>query len=160
MKSTLLVYTLLLLTLIEIVSCKKDSSPATAANTITFKATLNGENEIPASSSVASGTATFTYNTTSYVLSGTVNYAGVLPTAAHIQKGAAGVAGVIVFPVGTSPYTSPISFTTVTLTAGQTVELMAGMYYVNIDSKSFPNGEIRGQIVEQTSGTSASTGGY
>ena len=131
------------------ISCKKDSSPAAAANTITLKATLNGENEVPANSSVASGTAIFTYNTTSYVLSGTVNYAGLLPTAAHIQKGAAGVVGAVVFTVGTSPYTSPIRFTSAPLTAGQITELMAGMYYINIDSKAFPNGEIRGQIIKQ-----------
>jgi len=149
MKSTLFVYTLLSITLIGMISCKKDSSPAAAANTITLKATLNGENEVPANSSVASGTAIFTYNTTSYVLSGTVNYAGLLPTAAHIQKGAAGVVGAVVFTVGTSPYTSPIRFTSAPLTAGQITELMAGMYYINIDSKAFPNGEIRGQIIKQ-----------
>ena len=149
MKSTLFVYTLLSITLIGMISCKKDSSAAAAANTITLKATLNGENEVPANSSVASGTAIFTYNTTSYVLSGTVNYAGLLPTAAHIQKGAAGVVGAVVFTVGTSPYTSPIRFTSAPLTAGQITELMAGMYYINIDSKAFPNGEIRGQIIKQ-----------
>ncbi len=149
MKTTLFVNTLLLLIMIGMVSCKKDSSPAIAGNTITFKATINGENEIPATASVASGTATFTYNTTTFVLSGTVNYAGVLPTAAHIQKGAEGVSGAIIFTVGTSPYTSPISFTSSPLTAGEITELMAGMYYVNIDSKAFPNGEIRGQIIKQ-----------
>lgn len=159
MKTTLIVYTLLSLILFGSGSCKKDSSPATVANTITFKATLNGENEIPANSSLASGTAIFTYNTTTFVLSGTVNYAGLLPTAAHIQKGATGIAGVVVFTVGTSSFTSPISFTSTPLTAGQITELMAGMYYINIDSKAFPNGEIRGQIIEQTPITSASTSG-
>jgi len=149
MKTTLLVYTLLSLTLIGIGSCKKDSSPTPAADIITFKATINGENEIPATASVASGTATFTYNTITFVLSGTVNYAGLLPTAAHIQKGAEGVAGVVVFPLGTSPYTSPIGFTSTPLTASQIAELMANMYYINIDSKAFPNGEIRGQLIKQ-----------
>jgi hypothetical protein len=149
MKTTLLVYTFLSLILIGIGSCKKDSSPTPAADIITFKATINGENEIPADASVASGTATFTYNTITFVLSGTVDYAGLLPTAAHIQKGAEGVAGVVVFPVGASPYTSPISFNSNPLTAGQIAELLANLYYINIDSKAFPNGEIRGQLIKQ-----------
>ena len=149
MKTTLFVYSLLSLFLIGMGSCKKDSSPSTVANTITFKATINGENEIPATASIASGKATFIYNTATFVLSGTVNYAGVLPTAAHIQKGAEGVSGAIVFAVGNSPYTSPISFASAPLTAGQITELMANNYYVNIDSKAFPNGEIRGQLIKQ-----------
>src|SRR5664279_1779851 len=151
MKITLLAYILLSLALIGIGSCKKDSSSTPAADIITFKATINGENEIPANASVASGTATFTYNTITYVLNGTVNYAGVLPTAAHIQKGAEGVSGAVVFQVGAAPYTSPISFNSNPLTASQITELLANLYYVNIDSKAFPNGEIRGQLIEQTS---------
>ena len=156
MKTKLFAFALLSLTIIGIGSCKKDSTPV-ATNTVTFKATINGASETPANSSLATGSATFTYNTVTYILSGTVTYAGIVATASHIHKGAVGVAGGVVFPLGSSPYSSPISFTSGALTAAQIADLMAGLYYVNIHSTAFPGGEIRGQLVEQTSGSS---GGY
>ena len=154
MKTKLFAFALLSLILIGLGSCKKDSTPA-ATNTVTFKAVINGASETPANSSLATGTATFTYNTVTYVLSGSVTYTGIVATAAHIHKAAVGVPGGVIFPLGSSPYSSPMSFTSPALTAAQRADLMAGMYYVNIHSTAFPAGEIRGQLVEQTSGTNS-----
>ena len=153
MKTKLFSSIVLLLAIAGIFSCKKSSTTPADTN-VTFLATLNGTSETPANASTASGSASFTYNPTTYVLSGTVTFTGVTPTAAHIHKGAAGVAGSVVFPLGSTTITSPVSFTSAPLDATQQSDLMANLYYVNIHSTAFPNGEIRGQLIKQVTGGS------
>jgi len=65
---------------------------------------------------------------------------------AHIHKAAQGIAvpNNIVFPLTTS---NPITGT-LTLNQQQAADLMSGLYYVNIHSATFTQGEIRGQIVQ------------
>jgi hypothetical protein len=148
MKAKYLIITALLFTALGIGSCSKSSSNPTVAN-VTYLATLNGASETPANASTATGTATFTYNPTTYILSGTVTFTGIVATAAHIHVGAVGVAGSVVFPLGSASPTSPITFTSGALTAQQQSDLMNGLYYVNVHSVAFPAGEIRGQLVAQ-----------
>lgn len=148
MKTSFFIFALILFTAIGIDSCSK-SSTAVADTTETYKATLNGGSETPGNTSMATGTATFTYNTVTYILSGTVTFSGVTPTGAHIHKGALGVAGGVIFSLGSAPFTSPISYTSVALDATQRADLMANMYYINLHSTTLPGGEIRGQLVKQ-----------
>lgn len=146
MKTKLLFYALLLLTVINMGSCKNDEDEND--NIVTFTATLNGASEVPANASAATGTANFTYDKTTYILKGTVTFTGITPTAGHIHKGAPGVSGGVVFPLTTgSTLTSPINFTSSPLTEEQRTDLMANMYYVNLHTAAYPNGEIRGQLV-------------
>ena len=128
--------------------CAKSSTNPTIANS-TFVATLKGASETPANASTATGTATFTYNPTTYILSGTVTFTGIVATASHIHSGAVGVAGSVVFPLGGASPTSPISFTSGALTTQQQSDLMSGLYYVNVHSVAYPAGEIRGQLIKQ-----------
>ena len=65
MKTKLFIYGLLLLTVISIGSCKKDSK-TTTSNTVTFTATLNGASEVPANVSMGTGMANFTYDKTTF----------------------------------------------------------------------------------------------
>lgn len=160
MKTKLFSFALLLLTVIGIGSCKKnDPTPASTTTIVTFTATINGSSETPSNASSATGTANFTYNTVTYVLSGTVTFSGITPISAHIHKGAVGVPGGVIFPLGTAPFTSPVSFTSVPLDATQMADLMANLYYVNIHSTAFPGGEIRGQLIKQGTSTIAGTTG-
>ena len=143
MKTKLFFYALLLFTVIGFVSCKDDDDPK--SDIVTFTATINGASEVPSNASSAIGMGNFTYNKTTYILSGTVTFSGITPTAAHIHKGAVGVAGGVIFPLAS--LVSPNSFTSVALDATQRADLMANMYYVNIHSAAFPGGEIRGQLM-------------
>lgn len=132
------------LLVLSMVACDKDddSNPNT-----TFKADLRGTSEVPANSSTATGTVTLTYNTDSNVFSSTVTHNLTAITGGHIHKGAVGVAGGVVFPF--TNISSPISYTSVVLTAAQEADLFANLYYVNLHSVLFPDGEIRGQLIKQ-----------
>lgn len=154
MKTLFLSFAIGILAIAGLYSCNDDEETPPNTNLVTYKATLNGMNETPANASTATGSATFTYNKTTYILTGTITFTGFTPTAAHIHKGASGVAGEVVFPLGTAPFTSPINFTSAVLNATQQADLQNGLYYVNIHSAAFPGGEIRGQLgVSTTTGT-------
>ena len=127
-------------------SCKK-TQVSTANFYVAFKATLTGASETPANASAATGTALATYNQNTRILLINVTYSGVTATAGHVHKGAVGVAGAIVFPF--SSLTSPINYTRIALDATQEADLLANLYYVNIHSAAYPNGEIRGQMIRQ-----------
>jgi hypothetical protein len=118
-----------------------------------YSVTLSGSTETPPNASTATGQGTFFLTpstlSTTLKLAFAINYSATLnPTMAHIHKAAQGIAvpNNIVFPLSTS---NPISGT-LTLNQEQAADLMSGLYYVNIHSATFTQGEIRGQIVQST----------
>lgn len=69
-------------------------------------------------------------------------------TVMHVHRGAPGVAGDIVFDLG-SPI-SPVTATWSGMTPAQVADLFAGNLYLNIHTAGRPGGEIRGQILPRT----------
>jgi hypothetical protein len=132
--------------LFAISSCDNDDDIPPNPN-VTFKATLTGAQEVPANASTATGDATLTFNTATKIFTVTVTHTIASPTNGHIHKAAVGVSGGVIFPF--SSFTSPISYTSAALDATQEADLNAGLYYVNIHTAAFPNGEIRGQLIKQ-----------
>ena len=96
----------------------------------------------------ATGTADMKLDTATHKLTYTVTYAGLTgPAAAGHLHGPADMgknAGVLVPFKGS--LASPIKGT-VTLTAAQQADVLAGKSYVNIHTAQYPGGEIRGQVV-------------
>jgi hypothetical protein len=121
--------------------------------TKTFSAHMTGANEVPSDTSSATGDANASFNTSTKVMMLTVNYDGITPTAAHIHKGAVGQAGDVVFPI-TTTLSNPFTFTTPALTAAQEADLNAGLYYIDLHSDTYPDGEIRGQLLSASDTTS------
>jgi hypothetical protein len=120
------------------------AAPAQAA-VINFNATINGAQEVPPNASPASGTGTFSFDDVTKVLSWNVVYSGLTGTesAAHFHAGAIGVAGPvrIGLPLGSPKVGSAV------LTPSLEVELLSGLFYVNVHtSPNFSGGEIRGQL--------------
>ena len=123
------------------------AAPVMAA-TMKFTADLTAKAVVPPTASTASGKADVTFDTASKMLTWAVTYKGLAgkPTAAHFHGPAAvgANAGPVVGLTGSLD--SPIkgSFT---LSDKQASELKAGMWYINVHTSKYADGEIRGQVL-------------
>ena len=126
-------------------SCDDDDED-NSQNMTTFSTALTGDNEVPPNDSDAQGIATLLFNENTGKFNLSVSYSGITATDAHIHKGGVGESGPAVFPIPVTA--SPLVLTNVDLTAQQEADLKNGLYYVNIHSAEYPNGEIRGQLTE------------
>jgi hypothetical protein len=115
----------------------------------TFSATLTAGEEVPPNDSAGTGTVEATFDTETNVLTWTIEYSGLTgeATAAHFHGPAApGENAGPVVPIP-DPLTSPISGTA-TLDDTQEADLLAGKWYFNVHTEQYPDGEIRGQVLE------------
>lgn len=131
-----------------------DSSPS-------FVARMTGAQETPANNAKATGTATFTLDGTKLEYSISVRDLSGPPTMAHIHVGAGGVAGPPVYTFtlkGGAGTSGTISSGSVDLTktasagvSGDSLKALLnnGNAYVNVHTKNFPGGEIRGQVMKK-----------
>jgi hypothetical protein len=113
-----------------------------------YDVTLSGANEVPANASTATGKFVGSYTKSTRALAFTLSYSGITATDWHIHKGGTTVSGPVEIslnPVVPSPLQK-----SVTLTAEQELDLLAGNFYVNIHSATFPAGEIRAQLGSPT----------
>jgi hypothetical protein len=109
-------------------------------------ARLSAAEEVPPTSSAATGTGILVIDPTTRAASGSITLSGLAATAAHIHIGAPGVNGPIIVPLanaGGSVWAVPAN---TRLTAEQLKAFKQGNLYYNAHSTLFPNGEIRGQI--------------
>ena len=120
--------------------------PANAA-AISFKADLTGAQETPPTDSKGKGAADVAYDAASKTLTWTITYSGLTgpATAAHFHGPAKiGAKAPPVVPIS-GDLNSPIKGKA-TLTDQQAKDLQAGMWYFNLHTAKFPDGEIRGQL--------------
>ena len=137
--------------------------PVGAGDVASYAVTMNGANEVPGPGDPdGTGRARLRVEPNEGWLCFRVRWDDIgRPKAAHIHRGAAGVAGPIVVdltPALGDPYCTVVS-----------AELMAelitnsGCYYLNVHNATFPAGAIRGQLTDTlcdttpTSETTAST---
>ena len=120
-----------------------------SAATVKYQANLGPDQEVPPSKSTGKGEATATLDTATHALTYDVTFSGFASdvTAAHIHGPAAtGKNAGVVVPLGNAPK-SPIHGSA-TLTPEQEQQLQSGMMYVNIHTKNYPAGAIRGQLTQ------------
>ncbi len=106
---------------------------------------LSGAQEVPAVTTIASGTGMFTVND-DMSISGTVKTTGIKAIAAHIHEGAPGVNGGVAIPLTMKGENEWIVPAGAKLTAAQMQALKEGNLYVNVHSDAHKDGEIRGQL--------------
>ncbi len=144
-----------------------DDDPLSPAAPTSFAATLAGSNEVPAVSSTATGSATFTVNVNGSI-SYTVRVANLSTnvTNCHIHTGRTDISGGVLVTLCNAATPGPIT-TETTVASGTIVEgantstpgstpttleglrglMESGSLYVNVHTTTVPGGEIRGQIV-------------
>jgi len=143
------------LTAVAAVSLAFLAAPA-LADQVAYHADLTAAQETPPADSAGTGSLDASYDTSTKMLSWTVTYSGLTGdvTAAHFHGPAAmGAKAPPVVPIE-APFTSPIKGSA-TLTDAQASELQAGMWYFNLHTAKYPDGEIRGQVVAGGAGTSS-----
>lgn len=121
-------------------------SAATAqAEKIKFTSAITGTAEVPPNDSAATGIAEATLDTEAKTVTWTYTHDGLSGdmTAAHIH-GPATATEAVGLVVDTMTDTMAGS---ATITDAQAADLTSGMYFFNIHTAKFPNGEIRGQLV-------------
>ena len=114
------------------------------AEMMKFTTEMTGAAEVPPTGSAATGTVEVTLDTAAKTVTWIYSHKGLSGdmTAAHIHGPATAteVAGPVIDTTGeTMKGSAPI-------TDPQAAELIAGMYYFNIHTEKFPDGEIRGQL--------------
>jgi hypothetical protein len=118
------------------------------ASAAELSAQLDGANEVPMTFSGGSGTALASYDDTTGMLSWSVTYDGLTSeaTGAHFHGPAAeGENAGVQLNIGETGLASPLQGAA-PITPEQAAALLGGLWYVNIHSATFPDGEIRGQL--------------
>ena len=114
------------------------------AEMLKFTTAMTGAAAVPPNDSAATGTAEVTLDTEAKTATWIYTHEGLSGdmTAAHIHgpATAAETSGPVIDTTGeTMEGSAPI-------TDAQAAELMAGMYYFNVHTEKFPDGEVRGQL--------------
>jgi len=116
---------------------------------------LTPEQQSPAPQSDGKGWLNALYDsstkTLTYVASWQLKSGNLVSTSHFHGPGAIGVSGGVQIGVTLPGANAGKMGGRVTLTASQETDLLAGNWYFNIHSAAFPSGEIRGQLVENSS---------
>jgi hypothetical protein len=122
-----------------------------------FLALATGAQETPSVDTPAVGLGRF-----SLASDGQMSYTVVVtglkgkPTAMHLHRGKAGVAGDVVYPL-TTPTADAATTGTITFNQADLADLTSQGFYLNIHTDAFPAGEVRGQVVLSPAGVQVTT---
>jgi hypothetical protein len=122
----------------------------TDGQTEQFVARLQGAQEVPPDSSLATGMAYVLVDKTTHMLYLTGSYAGLTSAAvnAHIHRAAPHIAGPVIVPVVFTPTSTGTIDTALTISTTVEADILNGNSYVNVHSGTFPTGELRGQLTQ------------
>ncbi len=115
-----------------------------------FAGSLSGANEVPPNSSAARGTVIVKYDTSTRVLELVGDYQNLTATisGSHIHGPAGpGVNAPVLFNLNNKGGTTGILTASATLTPAQETALLTGNMYANVHSTTYPDGEIRVQLL-------------
>jgi hypothetical protein len=113
-----------------------------------LKGILQGSQEVPATSSTATGVVIAKYDAATNIIEVYGDYQNLSSpaTASHLHRGRAGISGPIFVPLTIAGSLTGSIRGGDTLTNTQEQYLLSGRMYLNVHSDSFPAGEIRAQL--------------
>lgn len=131
-------------------SCEEDIAEAT----MTKSATMTGAQQVPAVTSSGTGTLSYTYNKSNRTLTYKITWSGLTDSVNNMSINGLAVrgqsAGILQsFTLSTVQKRKEGTFSGNVYIDEQVfkeADLLAGKFYVNVRTKAFPSGEIRGQI--------------
>lgn len=152
-ESTMLKSLLTLTMIFMLAACSSDDDdkveemPVQFTASQTFEITLSGNQQVPMNGSMQTTTATIELDENLMQIRAELDVSAVSGfSAAHIHSGAIGQNGEVVFATTDGSYAGTgVDITSVT--DEQITALMSGQWYVNLHTNDFPDGELRGQIV-------------
>ena len=146
----------IVLALAVVVAC---NAPISSPQSALASATLSSSNVVPAVASPMSGTGSFAQQLLTLAYTITLTGETTNPTAAHLHIGAAGTTGpVLAILFNNAAGIAPVNGMLVSANVAQSgmtppigmdslrTLIAAGLIYVDVHSKQFPDGEIRGQL--------------
>lgn len=131
---------------------------ASGQGTLQFTANLTGANEVPPNSSPYHGDGIFWLDGTTFNYGIGIYFPMPTPPIGATIRGPAepGSTAPVLFDLGTGVPVNPDPFNTfqnwgwgggiLDLTTSQIGDLQAGLWYIEITTSDYPNGELRGQI--------------
>ena len=152
MKLPKLTTVFLSLSLIIIVACKS-TSEVENENVYYGTITMSGAQEVPPVNTSATGTIVADYNRLTRILSYSIEFSGLTDSAvaAHIHGiGEQGISAPVLQTFSPFPRRKAGTYAGTLLIDGVKFteeNLLARRYYINIHSKTYAGGEIRGQLV-------------
>ena len=129
-----------------------------AQGTFQFAVTMNGQQQVPPNSTSLDGFGQFTLNGSTFSGGVLVRPSESPVTGVRIHGPAApGAEANSFYTLATGLWIAPDHITgdpggqgydaNLIITEAQRAELMAGLWYINVTTEAFPEGEIRGQII-------------
>jgi hypothetical protein len=131
------------------------AAPA-SATVHTLVATMKGVEEVPPNTSLALGTATVLVDDVANTVTVTGNYSGLASAATLCHLHGSAILGVSASPIVDLTVSGGTSGTISSggpVTPAQVQDILNGLTYVNVHNANFPNGEIRGQVLAEPTGT-------
>jgi hypothetical protein len=126
-----------------------DTVKAVFSTLNSISAILTGSQEVPAVKSNANAFGVVSVDPATKKISGVVVTSGITGTSAHIHNGEIGVDGTIILTLSGGPTVWLIPDNTI-LSDTDLTKLTTGGLYFNVHSAAFPDGEIRGQILNRS----------
>jgi CHRD domain len=129
-----------------------NSTTASQAAPMKFKASMNGASEVPPTTTSGTGTCTVSYDPATKMLTWEGSFSGLTgpATAAHFhgpaESGKNAAPAIWISEKGQN-LASPFKGSA-TLTDAQADDLQKGLWYANVHTAANPGGEIRGQVIK------------
>lgn len=142
-------------TLIALMALSVAAAPAAVANGRPLNADLAGISEVPGPGDPdGTGTARLRLNQGQERICYRLAVSAIAPaTAAHIHRGAAGVAGPVVVPLAAPTNGVAEACVTVARDLVKEIRKHPAEFYVNVHNAEYPGGAVRGQLEKWAPGT-------
>ncbi|HWF71891.1 MAG TPA: CHRD domain-containing protein, partial [Solirubrobacteraceae bacterium] len=123
------------------------ATAATSSTPATHTVSMTGAQETPKGSPTGKGTFKYQLVTKTSMLCYSLKWSGIgTPYASHVHKGVKGVEGPVVIPLSATSPVAKSGCVKVKKSLLAAIAKKPSNYYVNVHTKKYPGGALRGQL--------------